>query len=72
MLEPADQGLDPKERIRHIIASIRYEDHGYYFIYGINGSVKKTALRISSLSQSRLYALLKKHGLQKRQCHNNE
>ncbi|HKK32148.1 MAG TPA: cache domain-containing protein [Desulfomicrobiaceae bacterium] len=38
VLEAAVQGLDPEERMRHIINNVRYEDHGYYFIYDTSGT----------------------------------
>jgi signal transduction histidine kinase/FixJ family two-component response regulator len=35
--EAREQGQDPGERMQHIIDTVRYEDHGYYFIYDTSG-----------------------------------
>ena len=37
IVEAKEQGVDPEDRMRHIIDTVRYEDHGYYFIYDTDG-----------------------------------
>ena len=37
-LEARQAEQDPEERMRHIIDTVRYEDHGYYFIYDNDGT----------------------------------
>ncbi|HKK32588.1 MAG TPA: hypothetical protein VJ934_03400, partial [Desulfomicrobiaceae bacterium] len=67
----APENIPPLNEYRDTVYA-RAEKNYLQQLLQSTGSNMKEALRISSLSQSRLYALLKKHGLQKRQCHNNE
>jgi two-component system NtrC family response regulator len=63
--DPLPEDIPPLQKYRDTICA-RAERNYLQQLLQSTGANMKEAMRISGLSQSRLYALLKKHGLQKR------